>query len=110
MLSLLGAQLGGQRLQIISVDQGQNFTLPCGAVKLVEGMTVMWIHEDGKDLYTNRNNRIQDDGSIFFVNMKKSDAGVYACKLDTEEKASIEESVEARVRIRVRSKFPFKSR
>lgn len=63
----------------------------------------MWIHEDKRDLV--RTYRVQQDGSLYFPNMKRSDAGIYSCRVETDYKSSAEESVEARVRIHVRSMF-----
>ncbi|OXA44037.1 uncharacterized protein LOC110857945 [Folsomia candida] len=88
---------GDHHIQLISVDQGTNFSLPCGGAK----GSVMWIHEDKRDLV--RTYRVQQDGSLYFPNMKRSDAGIYSCRVETDYKSSAEESVEARVRIHVRT-------
>lgn len=63
-----------ERIQMIPVDQGINFTLPCGAAKVGDSSSsVMWIHEDSKDIGVKY--RILGDGSIFFSNIKQSDSG-----------------------------------
>jgi hypothetical protein len=68
-------------VQSIWVDQGANYTLPCGGLHVKGGESVMWIHE-GKD---RPNHRKQEDGSIFFPSVQKSDSGIYTCKMELSD-------------------------
>jgi len=113
-----------EAVQSIWVDQGSNFTLPCGGIHVKGSESVMWVHE-GKE---RTNHQKLNDGSIFFPSMQKSDSGIYSCKMESDVSPSDsnnnyhsrrkypssvsvtpdqdeDSDYEVRVRIRVRSKY-----
>ena len=72
---------------LVLVDIGTNYTLPCGQSSFSETGPVMW-DRPGYDRNIVHNTHVQEDGSLFFSNLKESDSGLYSCQPEYEDEES----------------------
>ncbi|XP_046390641.1 protein turtle homolog A isoform X2 [Ischnura elegans] len=93
-------------IQEEAVDIGKNLVLRCTGPDSPLGAhsTVMWVREGRKEKLNQ--NRVQEDGSLSLVSLKREDAGVYACSVEGENGGNHEDVIKARVRVEVRTPPP----
>ncbi|XP_031356484.1 protein sidekick-1 isoform X4 [Photinus pyralis] len=84
----------GAEIRNISVDLGRNLSLPCS---LPDAKNIMWVHE-GKEARQVSRLLIQDDGSLFLMEVDRNDSGIYTCLPANSDSPDVKASVGLRVR------------
>lgn len=91
-----------EKIQQLTVDIGQNVTLPCknpGDKEDVTASAVEWIYEGSTGQGRRQSNRIRPDGSLALVRLHRDDAGIYECSIEPDA------TIKTRVKVKVRSEF-----
>lgn len=84
----------GADIRNISLDLGRNLTLPCS---LPDVKNIMWVHEGKEDQQIPRL-LIQEDGSLFLMEVDRNDSGVYTCLPANSDSPDVKASIRLRVR------------
>lgn len=73
------------KTEIINRDEGDNVTLHCPSSKESSAQDLNWILENGSQTH---NSIVQDDGSLYLINVDASDSQYYTCQ-DPETNQSL---------------------